>query len=76
MDFKNQLINSDWTYIQPNLSNIQKIIIFDDGNQIYQHNSNNCWVIFGEWRGKVALYNKDNNDTIIKSISAWKVTKL
>ena len=56
MDYKTQLINSDWTYIQPNLSNIQKIIIFDDGNQIYQHNSNNCWVIFED--DFVLLYKK------------------
>jgi len=65
------LLSSDWTYISPG-DNCYAIQSFDDGNQEFSQ-YNNVWKQFGVWRGKVALYNKDNSNIVIKSISAWKV---
>ena len=32
----------------------------------------NCWIIFGKWNGKVALFNGYDENVIIDSISEWK----
>jgi hypothetical protein len=72
MDYRNQLVNNDWNYIEPNIINLQKIIIFDDGNHEYEMYPNE-WIVFGRWKGKTALFNKMYPTIVIKSISSWKV---
>ena len=65
-------IHEDWIFIFPNLNKLYEIDTFDDGNErfnIYE----NTWVKFGEWRGKVALFNYYSRDIIIRSISEWKL---
>ena len=52
-----------------------KINVFDDGNEEYKPYTNK-WIIFGRWKGKVALVNYYILDVIIKSISDWKLDKL
>lgn len=51
-----------------------KIIVFDDGNQIFQH-LNNSWIITGSrFNGqKIALKNVTDKSIVIKSISSWKI---
>ena len=72
MNYHNELLNNEWNYITPNINSPQKIIKFDDGNEKYNSYPNE-WVIFGEWGGKIAIYNKIQPTIIIKSISRWKV---
>jgi hypothetical protein len=67
-----ELYNEDWTFIFPNMSQIYQINIFDDGNEKYQE-YNNKWIIFGEWKEKVAIFNYYAPEIIIKSISKWKI---
>ena len=54
-----------------------KIIVFDDGNQRFQH-LNNSWIITGSrFNGqKITLRNSIDQTIIIKSISSWKVHPL
>jgi hypothetical protein len=51
-----------------------KIIVFDDGNQRFQH-LNNSWIVTGSrFNGqKVALKNVTDKSIVIRSISSWKV---
>ena len=51
-----------------------QIIVFDDGNQRFQH-LNNSWIVTGSrFKGqKLTLKNTVNNSIIIKSISSWKI---
>ena len=62
-----------WRYVTSDKK--QRIIKFDDGNEDLE-NYLNVWIIFAEWKGKVALYNVQNPDVIVESISAWKVTQI
>ena len=62
-----------WKYVASDKK--QRIIKFDDGNEDLVHYRNE-WIIFGEWKGKVALYNVQNPKVILGSISAWKVTQI
>ena len=62
-----------WRYVTSDKK--QRIIKFDDGNEDLE-NYLNVWIIFGEWKGKVALYNVQNPDVIVESISAWKVIQV
>lgn len=70
-----QLYNEEWTFIVPNLTNKYKINTFDDGNEHLINNINE-WILFGTWKGKYALFNVENYDIIIKSISNWKVESI
>jgi len=56
---------------------LQKINIFDDGNQIYKYMPN-IWIITGsKFNGqKVKLKNKIDEKIIINSISSWKLTPI
>ena len=72
MDFRQYLLNNTWEYVTPNGMDIKQIHLFDDDNYIFEE-YNNMWIIFGKWRGKVALYNKDNPQIIIRTISEWKI---
>lgn len=65
-------IHEDWIFIFPNLNKLYEIDIFDDGNERFNI-YDNTWVKFGEWRGKVALFNYYSRDIIIRSISEWKL---
>ena len=51
-----------------------KIIVFDDGNQRFQH-LNNSWIVTGSrFNGqKVELKNVTDKSIVIRSISSWKV---
>lgn len=61
----------DWLQVTPDNSNPVQVRIFDDGNDRYQQYSNS-WIIFGRWKGKVALFNASDKNVIINSISEWK----
>lgn len=69
---RNQLYR-DWTYVAPKFNQKHKIDIYDDGREMYAQYDNN-WVIFGEWKGKIALFNDQDPTIVIQSISAWKVS--
>ena len=51
-----------------------KIIVFDDGNQRFQH-LNNSWIVTGSrFNGqKIALKNVTDKSIVIRSISSWKI---
>ena len=68
----NQLLNDEWTFIVPKFEEIHKITTFDDGNDEYSEYYNE-WIIFGENEGKVAVFNNQHPDLIIKSLSKWKL---
>ena len=65
----------EWIYFTPNLQEIYKIIIYDDGNQVYEQYVNK-WVINGKWRGKCSLINIEKPEIKISSISRWKIIKI
>ncbi len=69
-----KLLSKDWVYTPP-CNDSYEIIFFDDGNQQYISYSN-IWGQFGQWRGKVALFNRENPEILIKSISKWKINKI
>ena len=73
--FNKHLLSTEWEYIIPNMNQLYRITLFDDGMYKYQK-CNNKWIIFGIWKGKRALLNHNDTDIIIKSISSWKVEKL
>ena len=75
LNLKENLLNHEWTYIQPNVHEIYKINTFDDGNSKYE-NYTNLWIIYGTWKGKTALVNYINNEILISSISNWKVSRV
>ena len=70
-DLKNKLY-SDWMFVVPNFDTKYMIQNFDDGNEKYEM-YDNSWIIFGVWKGKVAIFNHMNPDIILKSISMWKL---
>jgi hypothetical protein len=59
----------DMTYSEKNNYHINQ---FDDGNEKYEQYENE-WMIYGRWKGKVALINIYNRDIRIGSISKWKL---
>jgi len=67
-----KLYNNDWTFVVPDINKKYRINIFDDGND-NNINKKNEWVLFGIWKGKYALFNVEDSDIIIRSISNWKV---
>ncbi len=69
---KEELLNDNWTFVIPKFEQMYQINIFDDGKEEYQE-YNNTWIIFGEWKAKVALFNYLEPYVIIKSISKWKI---
>ena len=69
--YKGALLNEEWEYIPIEDNKSFFINKFDDGNNIYRQYPNN-WKKFGKWKGKIALFNKNNPEIIIKSISQWK----
>jgi hypothetical protein len=65
----------DWYYFPPSTEQIFKIMVFDDGNQVYETYENK-WLMFGKWRGKRALQHFANPAIKINSISRWKIIKI
>jgi hypothetical protein len=63
--------NNEWIYIEFK-NEYHEINSFDDGitNFISYENK---WVVFGKWKGKLALYNLIFPNIIIHIISKWKV---
>ena len=66
---------NDWTRVIPDDTNPVIVHNFDDANEKYKQ-YDNCWIVFGKWKGKVALYNGYDENVIIQSISEWKTTNL
>lgn len=62
---------NEWKYI-PFKNEYCTINTFDNENDNYKIYENK-WIIFGRWRGKLALYNLNDPSIIIKSINLWKV---
>ena len=77
-DFHEQKLRSYFTYkpeewVYCSFRNeYHEINTFDDGNQKFI-GLENKWVVFGKWRGKLALYNLIDSSQVISSISIWKV---
>jgi len=70
---KNKFVHpvNEWRYVSFK-NEYCEINTFDDGNNKYKKYENK-WIIFGRWRGKLALYNLIDPLIIIHSISLWKV---
>jgi hypothetical protein len=66
-----KLLPIDWLRITPDHNNSIQIHVFDDGREKYKQYENS-WIIFGRWKGKVALFNAFDDNVIIQSISEWK----
>lgn len=66
---------NDWTRVIPDDTNPVIVHNFDDANEKYKQ-YDNCWIVFGKWKGKVALYNGYDENVIIQSISEWKTSNL
>jgi len=66
---------NDWTRVIPDHTNPVIVHNFDDANEKYKQ-YDNCWIVFGKWKGKVALYNGYDENVIIQSISEWKTSNL
>lgn len=67
--------HNDWTIYSPKTNIVYEINTFDDGNGEYEKYPN-IWYIYGNWRDKIALVNKTDNNIQIGSISSWKVNVL
>jgi hypothetical protein len=68
-------MDSEWIYFTPNLKDIYKIDVYDDGNQVYEQYVNK-WAIYGKWRGKCSIINVENQLIKITSISSWKISRI
>jgi len=64
-------ISIDWQHVTLDHKNPIQIRIFDDENDKYKQYENNR-IIFGKWKGKIALFNASDENIIIDSISVWK----
>ena len=73
-DLRNKLYVG-WTYDSPPLTPTHQLDLSDDGIEMYAQYNNN-WIIFGELKGKIALFNDHDPTIVIKSISAWKVSDI
>jgi len=71
MDRLHRNLPNDWTRVIPDDTNPVIVHNFDDANEKYKQ-YDNCWIVFGMWKGKIALYNGYDENVIIQSISAWK----
>jgi len=60
-----QLLNDEWTFVIPKFETKYIIHNFDDGNEGYEMYDNN-WIIFGDWKGKVAIFNHMDPTIILK----------
>ena len=63
----------DWLRVTPDQNNLIQIRVFDDGREKYKQYENS-WILFGKWKGKVALFNAFDENVIIDSISEWKTS--
>jgi hypothetical protein len=73
MDNLHRNLPNDWTRVIPDDNHPVIVHIFDDSNEKYKQ-YDNCWIVFGKWEGKVALYNGYDENVIIQSISEWKTS--
>ena len=64
----------EWTFVVPRFEQKIKITHFDDGNEEFRDKYHNEWIIFGEWKEKIAIFNYHEPTVIIKSISSWKIS--
>ena len=59
------------------LPKLFKIIVFDDGNQRFEHCANSWIITASRFKGqKITLKNSIDETIIIKSISSWKVNPI
>jgi len=75
MVFLKSKLNIGWTFVVPDFNKKHRVNIFPEGQERYM-DYDNTWVIFGEWKGKVALVNVQDPTIVIQSISAWKVSEV
>jgi hypothetical protein len=75
MDRLHRNLPNDWTRVIPDDTNPVIVHNFDDANEKYKQ-YDNCWIVFGMWKGKIALYNGNDENVIIQSISEWKTRNL
>jgi hypothetical protein len=75
MDRLHRNLPNDWTRVIPDDTNPVIVHNFDDANEKYRQ-YDNCWIVFGMWKGKIALYNGYDENVIIQSISEWKTSNL
>jgi len=75
MDRLHRNLPNDWTRVIPDDTNPVIVHNFDDANEKYKQ-YDNCWIVFGMWKGKIALYNGYDENVIIQSISEWKTRNL
>jgi hypothetical protein len=68
-----KILPIDWQRVTPDLNDLIQIQVFDDGKEKYKQ-SENSWILFGRWKGKVALFNAFDDNVIIGSISEWKTS--
>ena len=61
----------DWIRVSPDHNRIIQVRVFDDANEKYKQYENS-WILFGKWKGKIALFNAFDENVIIHSISEWK----
>ena len=62
---------SDWIRVSPDHNRVIQVRVFDDANEKYEQYENS-WILFGKWKGKIALFNAFDENVIIQSISEWK----
>jgi len=74
MEALREQLYDEWTFVVPRFEQKYCIDTFDDGNEELQDKYHNEWIIFGEWKDKVALFNNQEPTVILRSISAWKIT--
>lgn len=67
------ILPNGWTRVNPDTNTILHIRTFDDGNEKYKRYENE-WILFGKWKGKIAVFNAFDANVIINSISEWKTT--
>jgi hypothetical protein len=68
-----KILPIDWQRVTPDLNDLIQIQVFDDGKEKYKQYENS-WILFGRWKGKVALFNAFDDNVIIGSISEWKTS--
>ena len=66
--------SNEWDMITPDITEIWEVTTFDDGNARMSRVPNS-WIIYGSWKGKVAIINTSNPNTRIPSISMWKIRR-
>ena len=68
-----KLKDNNWTLVIPNYQHKYEINIFDNNEQYSKYD--NTWIIFGEWRDNLALFNQKDPNIIIQCINKYNIYK-